>query len=254
MNIEERHKIILDKLSTYGNVKITDLSKELDISRETVRKDIYNLEKQQKLIAIRGGATSLSSGISETKYGQRLQQNTMEKKYIADRALNLIHNSNTIFLDYGTSVVELAKKIEQSELHDLTIITTSLNVALIFQYTTRHQLICLGGGLRPEEGSFSGPLTLNNIDSLYCDLGFFGCGGISLNAGLTNHYFSEVEVSKKMMQHSRQKIVLAPHDKFSKEALYVTAPLSEISHIITDNQTPTEIIKSFNNKRQLVLN
>lgn len=245
MDMLERHAEILKQVKEKGTVKISELSKELNTSRETIRKDIYILDKKQKLSSIRGGATFLKKGIEETRYGQRTVLDVIEKKEIAKLALNYIKDGNTIFLDYGTSVVELAKAIESSPLHDITVITNSLNVVDIFRYSTKNSLILLGGGLRSEEGSLSGPLTLTNIDNLYCNVGFFGCSGLSIQSGITNHYFSEVEVSKKMLSHSMNKVLLADHDKFNQIALYKTADVSELDVIITDKKTPLDIINKY---------
>lgn len=88
--------------------------------------------------------------------------------------------------------------------------------------------------MRTSEGSLAGPITLANIHNIYADIGFFGCGGISLQAGITNHYVEEVEVSKKMMTHCRTTVVLADHTKFKKNAMYKTANINNIDVLITD--------------------
>lgn len=246
MNLEERQKYILEKVNSSGKVITSKLSKDLQTSRETIRKDLYTLDQQQKLIAVRGGAVSISNNIiTETIYNKRISQNIIQKDEIANKALSLIKNNQIVYLDNGSSIVELAKKIRTSNLKNLTIITSSLNVINIFHGSNNTKIICLGGGLRPEEGSFSGPLTLQNINSLYCDIGFFGCGGISLTAGITNHYFSEVEASKKMLTHSKINLFLATYDKFNTQALYHVVNLSDIDHIISDSSLSESIKNKF---------
>jgi DeoR family glycerol-3-phosphate regulon repressor len=93
-------------------------------------------------------------------------------------------------------------------------VTNSTNVLKSLEYQKGIQIIFLGGNLRQSEGAVSGPLTINNISNIYCDIGFFGVGGITLKTGITNHYIAQVDVSKKMMDHCRIKIVLADHTKF----------------------------------------
>jgi DeoR/GlpR family transcriptional regulator of sugar metabolism len=127
MNLEERQKYILEKVNSSGKVITSKLSKDLQTSRETIRKDLYTLDQQQKLIAVRGGAVSISNNIiTETIYNKRISQNIIQKDEIANKALSLIKNNQIVYLDNGSSIVELAKKIRTSNLKNLTIITSSL--------------------------------------------------------------------------------------------------------------------------------
>ncbi|KRK33315.1 DeoR/GlpR family DNA-binding transcription regulator [Loigolactobacillus bifermentans] len=234
MDIGQRQKWIIDQVNKLETIKISDISKKLNISRETIRKDIYTLDQQGIVRAIRGGAT-LPNRVKETKYGKRKEEFITEKQEIARNAIRFIHNGDSVFLDYGSSAVQVAEAIKKSNLRELTVITSSTNVLKCLEfYNNNIQIIFLGGSFRQSEGSVSGPLTLNNISSIYCDVGFFGCGGVDLNAGITNHYFGEVEVSKKMMEHCKVKIVLADHSKFKKNALYKTSDISNVDVIISD--------------------
>lgn len=245
MNTLERQEFILNLLKKKDVVKTSEISSTLKISRETIRKDIYTLEKKGKLLAVRGGATTLDQNITETRYRQRTSENIQEKKYIANLALKFIKDGDTIFLDNGTTIVELAKKINSSNLNNITVITDSINVLDVFRYNEKFQIILLGGGLRHSESSLSGPIALENIRNLYCNIIFCGCGGISSKIGITNHYFAEVEVTKKMIRHSSKVIVLADHSKFEKNALYKTADISEIDTIITDKNIDAETLSKF---------
>ncbi|POD87131.1 Glycerol-3-phosphate regulon repressor [Lactiplantibacillus plantarum subsp. plantarum] len=92
-------KYILEQLSKNQNIRISDISDQLHISRETIRKDIYTLDNQGLVHAIRGGAT-LPESISETRYGKRQHEEVDEKKAIAQSALGLIHDGDSIFIDY----------------------------------------------------------------------------------------------------------------------------------------------------------
>lgn len=245
MDADERRQYILDKLNKNGKISIADISSELNISRETIRKDIYALADERKLVAIRGGAVQIAGHVGKTKYGQRTLEHAEQKREIATKCLKLLSNDQTIFLDYGSTIVELARQIEASDLQNLTIVTDSLNVVEVFQYSKKHHIICLGGALRSEEGSFSGPLTLNAIDNLFCDTAFFGCAAISLEAGITNHYFNEIEVSQKMLKHSNKSYILADSSKFGHQALYKEFDFNEITGLITPSDFSMIIRETF---------
>lgn len=240
MEVVQREKYILDLLNKEQSVRIADVSQKLDISRETIRKDIYTLDQQGLVHAVRGGAT-LPESISETRYGKRQHQEVAEKKQIAQSAIALIHDGDSVFIDYGTTAFQVAEAIKHSKLHNLTIITTSSFVVASLQFIKEIQMVVLGGSMRTSEGSLSGPITLGNIHNIYADIGFFGCGGVSLQAGITNHYVEEVEVSKKMMTHCRTKVVLADHTKFKKNAMYKTTSVSTIDVLVSDKKVEPQI-------------
>lgn len=243
MDINQRRQYIIDSVKEQGTIRINDISQQLNITRETIRKDIHTLDKQGLIQSIRGGATLLDT-ISGTKYGHRTAINIPEKQQIAQNAIRFIRDNDSIFLDYGTTAFEVAEAIKHSKLNHITVITNSTTVLSTLLYEKKVDMIFLGGSVRGDEGSVSGPLTLDNIDNIYADVGFFGSGGINLTAGITNHYFGEVEVSKRMMAHCRIKVVLADHTKFEKTALYKTAAIEDIDVVITDNSINPKIAKN----------
>ena len=243
MNYIERQQSILKQLNSNGSVRISELAKDLSVSRETLRKDIAELGNQGKLQVIRGGAV-LNKPVNETIYDQRRKENFQEKLSIARNAVKLISEGDSVFLGNGTTAALVAQEIKEHEFKNVVVITTSINVLLELRYAESVQLVLLGGGLRRIEGSLSGPLTLANIDSVFCDIGFCGSGGVSISRGVTNHYFSEIEVDKKMMQHCHKKVLLADHSKFTKMNPFRTASISDYDVILSDKGLNTETISA----------
>lgn len=239
MTSEQRQEYILNKVKEYGAVKIIDLSKQLSVSRETIRKDIYTLAEKNAVRAIRGGATTPKLHF-ETDYDKRMNQNVMNKQEIAKKAVSLLTDGDSLFLDYGTTTFELSTAIKNSNLSDLTIITNSIAIAHNLREDYKNHLIILGGNLRNSESSLSGPMTLSLLDDIYAAFGFFGCGGIQPGIGITNHYFDEVEVSKKAMQHCQKRVIIADHSKFKRTALYRTTDISNVDIILSDSDISTE--------------
>ncbi|QVI36084.1 DeoR/GlpR transcriptional regulator [Lacticaseibacillus chiayiensis] len=242
MDITERQKWIVDKLNRTGSVRISEISQELGISRETIRKDLYSLNQRGVVNAVRGGAV-LPTSVKETKYDKRTKMNVSEKKEIASTALRFIKDGFSIFLDYGTTNFEVAEAIKKANFKDLTVVTNSTNVLKSLEYQKGIQIIFLGGNLRQSEGAVLGPLTINNISNIYCDIGFFGVGGITLETGITNHYIAQVDVSRNMMEHCRIKVVLADHTKFELTALYKTTDVANVDIVITDHLIDEKIAR-----------
>jgi len=244
LDIAQRRNKIVNIVNKTGSARISDISEKLCVTRETIRKDIYDLDKQGMVQAIRGGAVALD-GLNETQFGQRKGLNVSEKKEIANKALRFVNNGDSIFLDSGTTSFEMAEAIKKSNLKNLTVITNSTFVISSLEFVRGIQLILLGGTLRSSEGSVSGPITIDNAKKIYADVGFFGSGGINTHSGITNPYIEETETSKKMLEHCNIGIVLADHTKFGKNSLYEMFNLNDVDVIITDKKIEKSTIEDF---------
>jgi len=227
---EKRKDEILNILREKKSVRILDLSKQLKVSRETVRKDINEMEHEGLLKKTYGGAVFDEANV-ETDYERRKSENQEEKELIAERAFQFIEPGDTIYLDYGTSTYALAQKLVDFE--NLTVVTNSIPIVDLLIRSSGIQLIILGGNVRKNEDSLFGTFGLNNANEIFVDIGFFGCAGISPNAGLTNYHMGEIEISKRMIHHSSTVILLADETKFGKSALYKTVELEDLDIIIT---------------------
>ncbi|WP_332237375.1 DeoR/GlpR family DNA-binding transcription regulator [Sporolactobacillus sp. KGMB 08714] len=245
MEFEQRKQYILKQIEENNLVKISNLSKALNVTRETIRKDLYNLEDDGLLKVVRGGATKIAPN-RETEYEKRKKQNVEGKKFIAKKAIKYIHNGDSIYIDYGTTTYEVARAIQISGFKDLTIVTNAIAVIDLLLRGSTYDIIVPGGNVRRSEESLSGALTLQNSETVFVNVGFFGAGGIEKDSGITNHYISEIEVSKKMIQHSQKSILVVDHTKFGMTALYKTANFEDVDCIITDKLVDHSIASAVN--------
>ena len=233
MNPEERKSEILRILEQKDAVKIAELSKVLKVSRETVRKYLYELEEEKLIKKIHGGAI-LDTSNQETDYDRRMTNQEESKLLIAKQALSYIEEGDTIYLDYGTTIYQLAKHLKK--ISNITVVTNSIPIVNLLLRYENVNVIILGGVLRRNEGSLFGALATNSMDKIFVDIGFFGCGGIDIKNGITNFHMDEVEVSRKMIFQSQTSIFMADKSKFGTTALNKVANFSEIDIIITDKK------------------
>jgi DeoR family glycerol-3-phosphate regulon repressor len=240
--IDNRKEYILTILKEKKSVRILDLSKQLKVSRETIRKDIMEMEEEGLLKKTYGGAVLDEANI-ETDYERRRAENKEQKESIAERAYQFIEPGDTIYLDYGTSTYALAKKLVDFE--NLTIVTNSIPIVNLLIHSPGIQLIILGGNIRKNEDSLFGTFGLNNAKEIFVDLGFFGCAGIDIKSGVTNYHMGEIEISKVMLHQSKTVILLADETKFGKSALYKTSSLEDLDIVITTNIKEAEVEEEF---------
>ncbi|OCA86057.1 DeoR family transcriptional regulator [Bacillus sp. FJAT-27225] len=238
MNPEERKQKIVEILKKNKSVKILNLSKALKVTRETIRKDLYELQKEGLIKKIHGGAV-LDQPNQESDYERRKTKEEAAKRAIAREAVKHIEDGDIIYLDYGTTTYMLAEELINRK--NITVVTNTIPIVNLLLRNDSINLIILGGVVRKNEDSLYGPFASNNIKNIYVDIGFFGCGGIDCFSGITNHHFAETEISKEMMTHCQNRIVLADHSKFGTTAFNKTANFSDVDIIITDKKISEEI-------------
>lgn len=246
----ERQNEIMKLLQEFSSMKINELSKQLDVTRETIRKDLYEMEDKGMIRKVHGGAI-LNKANSETNYVNRKYTNFNEKKSIAKRAAELVGDGDTIYIDYGTTSLLFAREILSKK--DLTILTNSLPIANELVDYSDFQVVVMGGIIRKNEKSLFGPVANKGIEYFYVDTGFFGMGGIDLEAGYTNFHMGESEVSRNMMKHSKKTVVMADFSKFHTVAMNKVASLDEVDILITDENTKSETLKKLESNKNTIM-
>ncbi|WP_379946803.1 DeoR/GlpR family DNA-binding transcription regulator [Enterococcus devriesei] len=231
MNQIERKKYILDLLDSERAVRINELSKNLKVTRETIRRDLYSLEDEGSIKKVHGGAI-LENTSGEIDYNQRKIEKWSEKESIAKAAVQYIEEGDSIYLDYGTTTLALAKEIVK--LKNITVITNTIPIINTLVKNQNIDLIIPGGVVRNNEASLFGQFAMNNICDIFITIGFFGGSGIDSKAGITSHHMGEVLVSKQMINQSQTTIFLADQSKFGNIAFNRTANFDDIDILITD--------------------
>lgn len=239
MKLKERQSRILAMLRATETVEIGDLCRALDVSRETVRKDLYELERDGLLTKFRGGAVLTPTNV-ESAYDLRKAKHTAAKKAIAQEAAATIKPGDTVFLDYGTTTFMLAEELLQAE--GITVVTNALPIVNRLLPNTAITLVIPGGIVRANENSLYGPLTAQNLKSLFMTVGFFGCGGIDVRTGVTNHNIFETSISSLGIEQCQKVVLLADHSKFDLVAMNKTADPRQIDLLITDQAAPAETL------------
>lgn len=229
---EERQKRIIELLEHHESYRISDLVKELNVSRETVRRDIQELQKKDILKKVHGGIVLKRRGI-EPSFTMRETIYLREKKAIAKQAAKLVRSGDTVFIDVGTTNIEVARQLQN--LSHITVITNSVKAALYLIEEKTITVYLVGGLLRNGDLSLSGRLTRYALEQFNVDKAFIGVAGITLEDGYTDYHVEEVEVRRIMIQRSKQPIIVADHSKFGVTAFCNVAPIDPSHQIITDS-------------------
>ena len=238
----ERRNGIIEKIMTAGTVKIADLTREYGVSIETIRRDLKYLEERGYLNCVYGGAVSNKAFGREPAYEYREVANLAEKQAIAALAASYIEDGAIVYLDVGTTVLEVAHCLYPRK--NLTVMTNALKAAESILAGEGNRVVLLGGVLRGGELSVSGFLAEQNMGLFHVDTAILGVGGITLD-GITDYHMEEANLRRSILNRANKVIAVADHSKFGDVAMNWICPLSRISLLITDWQTPGKLLAEY---------
>ncbi|GHO79156.1 DeoR family transcriptional regulator [Ktedonobacter sp. SOSP1-85] len=237
----ERLEQILHIVQEQQHVRVTELSERLGVSEPTIRRDLKKLESMGRVRREHGGVSIVEVALAEPPVVQRSIENREEKQRIGRAAASLIKDGETIFLGSGTTTLEVARALEGKK--NLTVITNALNVAYQLAGNENITLIVTGGVVRHSEFSMIGHIVEQTLKDLRADKAIISMRAISLHDGLTNMNPLETMTDRVIVQCAREVILVADHTKFGKVATSIVAPLTAVQKIITDEQTPLDMLE-----------
>ncbi len=228
----QRRKKIQAYLRIHKAARLADLSKMLDASEATIRRDLEKLEETGFLERTHGGAV-LSQRLSrEPRYQKRLANNLAEKQKIGQLAATLIEDGDVIFVNGGTTTTEIIRHIRPNA--DITVITNNVFATQEIEQVG-FELILLGGTYLPISLSVGGYFAIENLMRVYADKTFIGVDGISLKYGCTFPTSAEAEVVRTMMKRTRGPVyTVADYSKWGTVSNYEVAEIEKIYSLITD--------------------
>lgn len=238
----ERRRIITEELHKNKQVDILQLKNLFNVSEVTLRKDLRYLENKNILIRSRGGAMISVKVGEDLSVKKRKVLNLQQKKLIALAALSLIREGDTIILDSGTTIMQLASHLDK---HKITVITNALDIAIKLSEFSNLKIIVPGGIFRKKSCSLVGVNAVENIQMFRADKYFVSADGIDMD-GLYTSNLDEGQIAKIIMSHAKENIVLADSSKFDKKGIINFAPLSKITTLVTDSNIPEQYHTHFN--------
>lgn len=250
--IEERRRRICELLLEEGRVTVEALATRFGTSQVTIRADLSALESAGALVRTHGGALPSGEAMDEPLGVKQLQHHA-EKARIAQAAVALIREGETIILDSGTTTAEIARAIRKADLKFLNVITNALNVAALLMDVPFVRLIMPGGILRQESNSLSGPMAETALANLQADRLYLGADGLDPEIGVMTPHLQEAELNAKMMRISRQVVVVADSSKLIRRNISLIAKVEQIHLLITDRAAPPQAIEALRKRGVEVL-
>jgi len=208
-----------------------------DISVMTIHRDLDALQAGGSIVKVRGGARSVRH-TGDPGYDVRLQENNAGKVTMAHKALELIQQGSSVFLDASTTNLMLARSLPDISLN---IFTTGPNIAIELCRLHNPNITLCCGTMNRKNMALSGQNTLEMLQKINIDLAFIGVSGCSAEAGFTCGTESDMVVKHLVIQKARTSVVLCGAEKFSRLMPYTFAQFADVDYMICDGQVPEGI-------------
>lgn len=228
--LSKRHGRILEILGREGTVTIAELAGQLDVSAETVRRDVRPLADRGTLVRMHG-AVGLAGSSGEAPFERRMGENPEAKRRIARAAAALVQNGDSIALDTGTTTSFLARALTHHE--RLEIVTNSTDIARTLAGRNGNRVHLLGGRFGADSGAVLGPDTIEAMQRFRMDHAIISAGAIS-DEGVMDYDPEEAAFARSVLASCRRRIVVCDSAKFGRSAFFRVCSLSGIDALVTE--------------------
>lgn len=245
---KERQAYIIQQINVHNKVLSSDLCVQLNVSEDTVRRDLQELAEEGKLIKVHGGALSKSFHFT-------IQNNNIyslpEKKIIAHKAVQLIQDGMFVLLSGGTTIRELIKALPPDL--NATFITVSIPTALELLNHPSSEVIFIGNKLLKNAQMAVGADVVQRLAEIKADLCFLGTNSIDVQNGITDLDWEVIEVKRAMIRSAHKTVSLAIAEKLNSVQRLQVCPISEIDLLITELPPDNEALRPFTESGLTVL-
>ncbi|MEO1192122.1 MAG: DeoR/GlpR family DNA-binding transcription regulator [Pseudomonadota bacterium] len=228
---------ILSSVQEHGTVRIGELADQLDVSLETVRRDIRPLVERGTLVKLHGAVS-----LTEAPFERRLREHAAEKQAIARHVANQVTDGDSLMLDTGTTTSILARTLLTKR--GLNVVTNSTDIARTLAGVGGNRVYLAGGELRGDNGAAFGPSAIDFVAAFKVRLAIISIAAVDAVGGLMDQQLAEAEFARKVLHCGQRRLVITDHHKFDRSALVRVAAFEEIDLLVTDQAPPAALLRA----------
>ncbi len=242
----ERRNAILAKLTAEGKVIVADLSREFDVTEETIRRDLEKLDKEGLAKKTYGGAVFNQSLNTDLPFNVRKHTNVELKQHIGEKIADLIHDGDYIMLDASSTAIYVTKCIKSRK--NITLITNSVEIMLELADKDDWNILSTGGSLKKGALSLVGTSAERMIRGFHVDLAVCSSKGIDIGMGITDSNEKDSEIKQAIFAAADRKVLAVDSTKFDKISFVRVCDIGDVDAVVTDTQPADRWIEHFKEK------
>jgi len=243
MLTRQRKELLLARLQEDGQIVAKSLSEELGLSEDTIRRDLRELAAEGLLERVHGGALPLPPSPAMGDFAQRQQIGADAKPAIGRAAAAMIAPGQVVFIDGGTTAVQLARHLPPGLA--CTVVTHSPSIAVELVNHPHIEVILIGGRLFKHSIVAMGPAALEAIAQIRTDIYFMGVCSLHPEQGISTGDFDEAGIKRAISAMAQRTVVLASPEKLDTASPYEIAPLSQVAGIVVQAGTPKSLLAPY---------
>lgn len=240
----ERQAYILNQVNLHNKVLSTDLSQHIQVSDDTIRRDLQELAEAGKLIKVYGGALSPSFHNSHDQASMEVYSN-IQKKFIAQKAASLIKEGMFVLTGGGTTIIELARALPSSL--RATFICGSIPAIYEYMHHPNIDVIVIGDKVSKNSKITVGEEAISRIRQLRADICFLGINALNLENGVSDNDWEVVEIKKAMVESSQKLVCLTISEKINSQQPIGVCGSSKIDTLITELSPDDPVLEPYRN-------
>ncbi|PCI09252.1 MAG: DeoR family transcriptional regulator [Flavobacteriaceae bacterium] len=251
MKKQQRHQIILNEVNIHNRILLTDLAGILNVSMDTVRRDVKELDDLKSLRKVHGGA--VSNGFNIYSGRNREVYELESKTVIAKKGISLLKNGDAVLMSGGSTNIELAKMIPQNM--SLTFFTPSLPMAieLLNNVSENDEVIFIGGKLSRSSQLTVGGSSIDMLSEVNADICFLGTGWLDVNEGITAIDWEIAQMKKAMIKTSKKIVSLTISEKLNTHNKFKICDIDGLTTLVTELPPKDKLLKKYHDKNIEIL-
>ncbi|MCU5771157.1 DeoR/GlpR family DNA-binding transcription regulator [Erwiniaceae bacterium BAC15a-03b] len=238
MKGQSRLDQIMDYLKSHNLVTVEQLVAAISASPATIRRDLIKLDQEGVISRSHGGVTLNRFIPAQPTTQEKSQRHLAEKQAIAHRAASLVKSGDSVVLDAGTTMLELARELTHLQLR---VITADLHIALFLSEFKQIEVTIIGGRIDDSSQSCIGDHGRRFLRTVYPDIAFVSCNSWSLEKGITTPTEEKAGLKQDLLVNSRRRVLLADSSKYGSWSLFCVSPLQGLTDIITDKYLEADV-------------
>jgi DeoR family transcriptional regulator, fructose operon transcriptional repressor len=223
-----------------GSVDVSDLARRYEVTTETIRRDLSDLQERMLVRRVHGGAVPVEQLHHEPMVDARDMLNADEKLRIARAAVAFVPAAGSVIIDSGSTGQRLAEVFPVER--DVHVVTNSLATALTLSRRGLKELTVLGGGVRTNTFAMVDATAVSAVRNMAVDVLFISCDGMSFRRGLTTPYREESQIKRAMLECARKVVAIVDQSKFGNGQMFSYATLDEIDVLVTDTRVDEDTV------------
>jgi DeoR family glycerol-3-phosphate regulon repressor len=241
MRLHKRQNEILASVRQHGACSIVELASQLQVSDETIRRNIKPLVREGLIEKVHGGVILSQKQEPEPPFAKRMNERVEAKQLISARVAQIIGDGDSIMLDTGSTTAYVARAL--ADHRDLSVVTNCTEIARTLAREPSNRVHLCGGALRADDWATFGSAAIDFVRQFHVNYAILSIGGVTADGGLMDYHIEEAEFSRAVIAQAEKTIVAADQAKFGNANFIKVCEFDEVDMLVVDSRPPGRILQ-----------